>query len=233
MARALVGTEGTCVVVAGATVRLWTPPVAQCLLVLGFADDIAAAAAVPALLAERPFTVESLTEELLALVGHRPSEDLLPAPAGAWLLVEAGGDTPAEAEEHAHCGLPGPLVVAPTSDDVRVLTSAAAQAALWRIREDGAGYAARLPDGSPAWPGFEDAAVPPDRLAAYLAELHQLLRDQGMGGVTYGHFGEGCIHLRVGFGLDKPGGRGTLRWLHGGGCGPGGPSRRHAVRGAW
>jgi FAD/FMN-containing dehydrogenase/Fe-S oxidoreductase len=206
VARALVGTEGTCVVVAGATMRLWTPPTAKCLLVLGFEDDIAAAAAVPALLTERPFTVESLTEELLALVGHRPSGELLPAPAGAWLLVEAGGDTPAEAQDHA-LRLARTLGRSATDADVRVLTTAAAQGTLWRIREDGAGYAARLPDGSPAWPGFEDAAVPPDRLAAYLTELHQLLRDQGMGGVTYGHFGEGCIHLRVGFGLDKPGGQ--------------------------
>ncbi len=206
VARALVGTEGTCVVVAGATVRLWTPPLAKCLLVLGFADDIAAAAAVPALLVERPFTVESLTEELLALVGHRPSGELLPTPAGAWLLVEAGGASPAEAEAHA-LRLIRTLGRDSSGSDVRVLSSAAAQGTLWRIREDGAGYAARLPDGSPAWPGFEDAAVPPDRLAAYLTDLHQLLRDQGMGGVTYGHFGEGCIHLRVGFGLDKPGGQ--------------------------
>ncbi len=164
VARALVGTEGTCVVVAGATMRLWTPPVAKCLLVLGFADDIAAAAAVPALLTEQPFTVESLTEELLALVGHRPSAELLSAPAGAWLLVEAGGDNPAEALGHA-LRLARTLGRSATSPDVRLLTTAAAQATLWRIREDGAGYAARLPDGSPAWPGFEDAAVPPERLA--------------------------------------------------------------------
>ncbi len=205
VARALVGTEATCVVVAGATMRLWAPPAARCLLVLGFADDIAAAAAVPALLAERPFTAESLTEELLALVDHRPSGELLPTPAGAWLLVEAGGDTLPEARDHA-TRLARTLDRDVTAADVRLLTTAAAQGTLWRIREDGAGYAARLSDGSPAWPGFEDAAVPPDRLAAYLTELHQLLRDQGMGGVTYGHFGEGCIHLRVGFGLDKPGG---------------------------
>ncbi len=192
-------------VVAGATMRLWTPPVSKCLLVLGFTDDIAAAAAVPAILTQQPFTVESLTEELLALVGHRPSDELLPSTGGAWLLVEAGGQTMAEAEDHA-TRLARAIGRGVADRDVRVLTGVAAQAALWRIREDGAGYAARLPDGSPAWPGFEDAAVPPDRLAAYLTELHQLLRDQGMGGVTYGHFGEGCIHLRVGFGLDKPGG---------------------------
>ncbi len=167
VARALVGTEGTCVVVAGATMRLWQPPVARCLLVLGFADDIAAAAAVPALLTERPYTIESLTEELLALVGHRPSDDLLPVPAGAWLLVEAGGDDPAEARDHA-LRLARTLGRTDGGADVRLLATAAAQATLWRIREDGAGYAARLPDGSPAWPGFEDAAVPPERLAAYL-----------------------------------------------------------------
>lgn len=206
IARTLVGTEGTCAIVAGATLRLVEPPAARCLLVLGFADDIDAAAAVPALLTGAPFTVESLTEELLALVGHRPSDELLPATGGAWLLVEAGGDDAAGAREHA-IRLAATLGRGTRDRDVRVLDGTVAQATLWRIREDGAGHASRLPDGSPAWPGFEDAAVPPAGLAAYLTDLHALLRDQGLGGVTYGHFGEGCIHLRVGFGLDRPGGR--------------------------
>lgn len=207
--RALVGTEGTCAVVSRVTLRLWRPPVARTLSVLAFADDIAAAAAVPALLTERPYTVESLTEELLALVAARPSDELLPS-GGAWLLVEAGGDTPADARAHAE-RIAATLGRGVTDPDVRLLTDPRAQAALWRVREDGAGYAARLPDGSPAWPGFEDAAVPPEGLAAYLAELHALLRDHDMRGITYGHFGEGCIHLRVGFGLDRPGGRERFR----------------------
>lgn len=208
--RALVGTEGTCAIVSRVTLKLWRPPTARVLLVLGFADDIAAAAAVPALLAERPYTVESLTEELLALVAGRPSDELLPSGGGAWLLVEAGGGTPGEAEEHA-ARIAATLGRTVTDRDVRLLTDPRTQAALWRVREDGAGYAARLPDGSPAWPGFEDAAVPPERLAAYLTELHALLRDHDMRGVTYGHFGEGCIHLRVGFGLDRPGGQARFR----------------------
>ncbi|MBX3028879.1 MAG: FAD-binding oxidoreductase [Chloroflexi bacterium] len=209
VARALVGTEGTCGVASQATIRLWRPPTVRCLLVLGFADDIAAADAVPALLTEEPYTVESLTDELLALVGGRPSTELLPD-AGAWLLVEAGGEDPAEARAHAE-RLARTLSRTVADANVRLLDSAAAQATLWRIREDGAGYAARLPDGSPAWPGFEDAAVPPERLGPYLRELHTLLRDHEMGGITYGHFGEGCIHLRVGFGLDRPGGRERFR----------------------
>lgn len=204
--RALVGTEGTCAVVSQATLRLWRPPVARNLLVLAFPDDIAAAAAVPALLTEQPYTVESLTEELLTLVAGRLSDELLPPGGGAWLLIETGGDTPGEADEHAR-RVAATLGRSVGDPDARLLTDRRAQDALWRIREDGAGYAARLPDGSPAWPGFEDAAVPPERLAPYLRELHALLRDHDMRGTTYGHFGEGCIHLRVGFGLDRPGGR--------------------------
>ncbi len=99
----------------------------------------------------------------------------------------------------------------PGAHDASLLEDAASQAALWRVREDGAGRAARLPDGSPAWPGFEDGVVPPDRLAAYLGQLRDLLRAHDLRGITYGHFGEGCIHLRVGFGLDRPGGPARLR----------------------
>jgi FAD/FMN-containing dehydrogenase/Fe-S oxidoreductase len=205
VARALVGSEGTCAVISEATLRLVRPSAVRGLLVLAFADDIAAATAVPGLLPERPFTVESLTAELLS--GWR-DPGLLP-PGGAWLLVEAGGETVAELRDHATrlAAAVGTRVGAP---DAALLEDAAAQGILWRVREDGAGRAARLPDGSPAWPGFEDGVVPPANLAAYLRELRALLRDHSLQGVTYGHFGEGCIHLRVGFGLDRPGGEGRL-----------------------
>jgi FAD/FMN-containing dehydrogenase/Fe-S oxidoreductase len=201
IARALTGSEGTCGVVSAATLRLVRPPALRGLLVLAFADDVAAAAVVPALLPERPFTVESLTAELLT--GWR-DPGLLPA-GGAWLLVEAGGETAAELRDHAArlAGAAGTRLGAP---DAALLEDPGAQGVLWRVREDGAGRAARLPDGTPAWPGFEDGVVPPDRLAVYLGELRALLRAHDLGGITYGHFGEGCIHLRVGFGLDRPGG---------------------------
>jgi FAD/FMN-containing dehydrogenase/Fe-S oxidoreductase len=205
VARALAGSEGTCAVVSAATIRLVRPPARRGLLVLAFADDIAAASVVPGLLPQYPYTVESLTGDLLT--GWR-DPGLLP-PGGAWLLVEAGGDTPAELRDHAErlAAAAGTRVGAPGAS---FLDEPAAQAVLWRVREDGAGRAARLPDGSPAWPGFEDGVVPPERLAAYLGELRALLRDQGLAGITYGHFGEGCIHLRVGFGLDRPGGEARL-----------------------
>jgi FAD/FMN-containing dehydrogenase/Fe-S oxidoreductase len=205
LARALAGTEGTCAVVSAVTLRLVRMPPAKGLLVLAFADDVAAAAAVPALLAERPLTVESLTPEVLGPEAAALAPRLgLPA-GGAWLLVESGGDDVAEMRAHA-ARIAATLGTAPGRRDATLLEAPGAQQALWRVREDGAGRAARLPDGTPAWPGFEDAAVPPARLAAYLGELRALLRDQDLRGITYGHFGEGCIHLRVGFGLDRPGG---------------------------
>jgi FAD/FMN-containing dehydrogenase/Fe-S oxidoreductase len=205
VARALVGTEGTCAVISAVTMRLVRAPAARGLLVLAFADDVAAASAVPALLAERPFTVESLTADLLGADAAGLGRRLGLPDGGAWLLVEAGGEDAAELRDHA-VRLAGAVGTALGRRDCVLLEAAAAQRALWQVREDGAGRSARLPDGTPAWPGFEDAAVPPDRLAGYLRELRGLLRSHDLRGITYGHFGEGCIHLRVGFGLDRPGG---------------------------
>ncbi|MDV9190533.1 FAD-linked oxidase C-terminal domain-containing protein, partial [Streptomyces sp. SR27] len=86
----------------------------------------------------------------------------------------------------------------------------AGQRALWRIREDAAGTATRTPGGTSrtesggrgeAWPGWEDCAVPPARLGAYLREFRALLADFGLRGVPYGHFGDGCVHVRIDFDL--------------------------------
>ncbi|WP_369268344.1 FAD-binding and (Fe-S)-binding domain-containing protein, partial [Streptomyces harbinensis] len=82
-----------------------------------------------------------------------------------------------------------------------LVTDPAGQRVLWRIREDASGTATRLPDGGEAWPGWEDCAVPPARLAGYLREFRALLSDYGLRGLPYGHFGDGCIHVRIDFDL--------------------------------
>ena len=84
--------------------------------------------------------------------------------------------------------------------DSAVVTGAPARA-LWRIREDGAGLGGRTPSGAPAWPGWEDAAVPPEHLPAYLREFDALMREHRLDGLIYGHFGDGCVHVRIDFPL--------------------------------
>ena len=208
MAKALVGTEGSCAVVARATIRLVQPPSARHLLVLGFDDDVAGAEAVPALLGAAPFTVESLSADLLALAHTSRREIDLPE-GDAWLLVEARAEDRDGAREHAR-RLASAIGRGLDDGDVRLITDEAGQATLWRIREDGAGHSARLTDGTRAWPGFEDSAVPPERLGGYLRDLRLLLREHDLQAISYGHYGEGCVHLRVGFGLERPGGERRL-----------------------
>ncbi|MGX1971224.1 FAD-binding and (Fe-S)-binding domain-containing protein [Streptomyces kronopolitis] len=199
LARALVGSEGTLAVVLSATVRLLAPPPERALVVLGFTDACAAADAVPALLGHRPLALEGLDHALTDIVTRpetRAAIDTLPA-ARAWLFAELGGtaDTlPGQAE-----ALVAAARQAPGCTGSEVITDSARARRLWRIREDGAGLATRSPEGHEAWPGWEDAAVPPEQLGSYLREFTALLDRHGLQGAVYGHFGEGCLHVRITF----------------------------------
>ncbi|MFJ8645945.1 FAD-binding and (Fe-S)-binding domain-containing protein [Streptomyces sp. NPDC093546] len=192
LARAFCGSEGTLGVVTEATVRLVKSPPARALAVLGYADESAAAEAASGLLPHGPLTVEGMAEDLVRDPAARTS---LPR-GGAWLFVETGGATPAEAWANAEA-----LVRAADAVDARVVTDPAAQRTLWRVREDAAGTATRTPEGAEAWPGWEDCAVPPARLGPYLRDFRALLAAHGLRGTPYGHFGEGCVHARIDFDL--------------------------------
>ncbi|MFC9424785.1 FAD-binding and (Fe-S)-binding domain-containing protein [Streptomyces sp. NPDC056987] len=189
LARAFCGSEGSLGVVTEATVRLVEAPAARALAVLGYPDESAAAEAAAGLLPYGPLTVEGMAEDLV-----RGGHDL--PRGGAWLFVETGGAAPAEARARAE-----EIVRAADALDAAVVTDPAGQRALWRVREDAAGTATRMPDGSEAWPGWEDCAVPPARLGPYLREFRALLTEHGLRGTPYGHFGDGCIHVRIDFDL--------------------------------
>ncbi|WRO14811.1 FAD-binding and (Fe-S)-binding domain-containing protein [Streptomyces cyaneofuscatus] len=198
--RAFCGSEGTLAVVTEATVRLVEAPRARALAVLGYADESAAAEAAPGLLPYRPLTVEGMAADLV-----REPAGLLPRGA-AWLFVETGGATSAEARAHAER-----ILRAADAVDAAVVTDPAGQRALWRIREDASGTATRMPDGTEAWPGWEDCAVPPARLGPYLSDFRALLAQHGLRGTPYGHFGDGCIHVRIDFDLLTPAGVSRFR----------------------
>ncbi len=197
LASFLVGTEGTLGVILRASVRLVAAPAATALAVLGYPDLPAASEAVPALLPHRPVALEGLDARLVDVVRVRRGRAAVPElPRGAgWLFAETAGGTADEARAAA-----GKLIADAGCLDSLVVGGPVARA-LWRIREDGAGLGGRTPAGEPAWPGWEDAAVPPDRLAAYLREFQALLRQHRLDGLMYGHFGDGCLHARIDFPL--------------------------------
>ncbi len=189
VARSLCGSEGTLAVLTEAELTLVRAPRARALAVLAYADESGAAQAASGLLPYRPLTVEGMAADLV------PSAADLPR-GGAWLFVEAGGDTETEARAAAEA-----IVRAADVVDALVVTDPARQRTLWRIREDASGTATRMPDGSEAWPGWEDCAVPPARLGDYLRDFRALLAEHGLRGTPYGHFGDGCIHVRIDFDL--------------------------------
>ncbi|WP_406183386.1 FAD-binding and (Fe-S)-binding domain-containing protein [Streptomyces sp. NBC_01006] len=192
VARAFCGSEGTLGVVTEAVVRLVEAPRAPALAVLGYADESAAADAAAGLLGFGPLTVEGMAADLVGSARGLPR-------GGGWLFVEMRDEGAARS-----------LVRAADAVDSVVITDPAGQRALWRIREDAAGTATRMPDGSMAWPGWEDCAVPPARLGAYLREFRALLAEHGLRGTPYGHFGEGCVHVRIDF--DLASGAGVARF---------------------
>ena len=201
VAKFLSGTEGSLALTLAATVRLVDAPRATALAVLGYPDMPAAAEAVPGLLPHLPVALEGLDSRLVDVVRVRRGPAAVPdlPRGGGWLFAETSGDTVEEAVDAAR-----KLAADGACLDSAVFTGPQA-AALWRIREDGAGLGGRTPAGAPAWPGWEDSAVPPASLGPYLRELAALMARHGVDGLMYGHFGDGCVHARIDFPLrDRP-----------------------------
>jgi FAD/FMN-containing dehydrogenase/Fe-S oxidoreductase len=207
-ARFLVGSEGTLASTLRARVRLVRESPVRVLVALGYPSMAQAADAVPALLAHRPVACEGLDSRITETVRARCGlQAVPPLPRGAgWLLVELAGEDLGEVHARA-----GALVAEAGALDAQVVTDPVAAQALWRIREDGAGLSSRAPSGRPAHSGWEDAAVPPAALGAYLREFDALLTEHALTGIPYGHFGDGCLHIRIDFPLAKTGGTAAYR----------------------
>ncbi|MEV6782425.1 FAD-binding and (Fe-S)-binding domain-containing protein [Streptomyces sp. NPDC051098] len=202
LAAALTGTEGSCGILLEATVRLVPRAPAPALAVLGYDDMSAAADDVPNLLPFDLLALEGLDAQLVDVVRRAHGDVGVPTlPAGrGWLIAEVGGSTSDEAVEAARR-----LVTASGSADAVVLPAGPEATRLWQIRADGAGLAGRTADGKQAWPGWEDSAVPPERLGDYLRGLETLMAEENVSGLAYGHFGDGCVHVRIDFPLDAGG----------------------------
>ena len=201
IARALVGSEGTCVMVLEAKLRLVDSPRARTLVVLGYPDVYTAADQVPEVLRFAPIGLEGIDDLLISYMKKKGlnTEDLSLLPAGkGFLLVEFGGDNKREADLKARAMM-ARLKLGSAAPTMKLYDDKKQEELVWEIRESGLGATAFVPGEPVTWEGWEDSAVAPDKLGGYLRDLRRLFEKHGYNCSLYGHFGQGCVHTRIDF----------------------------------
>jgi FAD/FMN-containing dehydrogenase/Fe-S oxidoreductase len=206
LARALVGSESTCVTILRAEVALLPEPTHPVTLLAGYDDIAVAGDRVPLVNEHRPYILEGLDNKLIRYEQDRRMNTValheIPD-AGAWLMVKVTGDSVDEARDRAE-RLRAALTEAGGLRESRVYADEEHQKELDSVREAALGATARLPGMPDTWPGWEDSAVPPERLGDYLRDLDRMLSRYGYGTASlYGHFGHGCVHTSIPFDLSN------------------------------
>jgi FAD/FMN-containing dehydrogenase/Fe-S oxidoreductase len=203
VAQAVVGSEGTCVVILEANMKLMPEPGSRSLLVLGYPDIYAAGHACPQIMKHQPIGLEGFDNLLLEFMRKKGLDlndiPLLPKGSG-WLLCEFGGKDKTESDNKCKA-LMEELKKQKDPPDMSLFDDPDQEKKLWQIREDGLGATAFVPGEPDGAPGWEDSAVPPDKVGDYLKDLRALFSKYGYHPSLYGHLGQGCIHCRVGFDL--------------------------------
>jgi FAD/FMN-containing dehydrogenase/Fe-S oxidoreductase len=212
VARSLVGSEGTCGVIVEATVSLVEWPPVRTLVVLGYPDHFSAADDLMDLLEHGPIGLEgfdaSVTETMEGLDLFPRERAVLPE-GGAWLLVELGGQTREEGLDRSR-RLVEEFRRKPGPTEIKLFAEPAEQKMVWLVRESALG-ASRIPRKFETWPSFEDSAVHPSKLGAYLRDFQKVLDRHGYRCVYFGHYGQGCVHCRINFDLRTSEGLKTFR----------------------
>jgi FAD/FMN-containing dehydrogenase/Fe-S oxidoreductase len=205
VARALVGSESTCVTILQAELHLIHNPKARTLVVLGYPDVFCAGDHVPTVLAFKPIGLEGmddrLIDDMIKTRIHPASVKMLPEGRG-WMLVEFGGETQAESNARAREFMDA-IAAGPSPPAMRMFDDVRQQHLAWKARESGLPATAHVPGQPPTWEGFEDAAVSPERVGDFMRDLRKLFARHGYTGALYGHFGDGCIHTRLDFDLES------------------------------
>jgi FAD/FMN-containing dehydrogenase/Fe-S oxidoreductase len=212
VAKALVGTEATCVLILEAELNLVPSPPQRVLGIIGFKDVYAAADAVPEVLPFKPIAVEGIDDMLVDFITrkHLRPDDVKILPEGkGWLVCEFGADTIDAAAEAAGKALGA---FKDKGCDTVLLRDAEPQKKMWALREAALAATAHVPDWPEGHPGWEDSAVAPEKLGNYLRELKALFHHHGYDASVYGHFGDGLIHCRIDFDLGTE--KGLTNWRH-------------------
>ncbi len=203
VARALAGSEGTLVTFLEASLQLIYSPPSRSVVLLGYPDVYTAADHIMEVMAHQPTGCEGLDDLLVKYMQQKNMHvdylSMLP-PGGGWLLVEFGGETRQESDAKAR-SLMDTLKGRSNAPSMKLFDDKAEEQHIWKVREGGLGATARLPGKGDAWPGWEDSAVPPEKVGSYLRDLRKLFGKYGYDCSLYGHFGQGCVHVRIDFDL--------------------------------
>jgi len=205
VARALVGSEGTCVTVLEATCRLVQSPQERVLLVIAYPDIFLCADRVPEIMAHHPIGLEAVDSLLVEFTrrSHLNPDGLALLPTGGgWLFAEFGANTAAEAESQAR-NLMRTLSQSTNPPQMRLFPDRQQAKRVWEVRESALGAISHVPGEPPGWEGWEDSAVTPEKLGSYLRDLCKLMKGYGYRSALYGHFGHACLHMRINFDLES------------------------------
>ncbi len=208
VAKALVGSECTCVIVLEAKCHLVYSPPSRTLVVLGYDDVYVAADDVPRLLEFKPIGLEGIDDRLVEDMKRKKLNlDKLPLlpPGRGWLMVEFGGETKEESDSNARRMMDA-LEQSNLCPSMKLFEDKKDEKRVWKIRESGLGATAFVPGKPRTWEGWEDSAVDPKHLGKYLRELRKLMDKYGYAGDLYGHFGQACVHTRNNFDLESEAG---------------------------
>jgi FAD/FMN-containing dehydrogenase/Fe-S oxidoreductase len=214
VAKALVGTEGTCALVLEAKTKLVYDPPVRSLLVFGYPDIFTAADHVVEPMKFQPVGLEALDDTFIRYMKkkglHPPNLSILPE-GNAWLLIEFGGRDKEESDSHARRCMED-FKNRGDTPPMKLFDNPKEEKLIWHLREEGLGATAKVPHMPENHEGWEDSSVPPDKLGGYLRDLKKLMDQYSYEGPLYGHFGQGCVHTRLTFDLETA--EGIRNWRH-------------------
>ena len=203
VARTVVGSEGTCVSILEATLKLVPNPKARTLVIFGYPDIFTAAEDVMEILEYKPTGLEGMDHLLFKFVKAKGDENanlaLLP-PGGGFLLIEFGGDSKQDSDAQARRCMDA-IGKHKNPPSMKLYDDPHQEEMIWKVREGSLGSTAWVPGMPDTWPGWEDSAVPVPNVGPYLRGLRKLFDKYNYHPSLYGHLGQGCIHCRVPFDL--------------------------------
>ncbi|WP_435178835.1 FAD-binding and (Fe-S)-binding domain-containing protein [Halorussus sp. AFM4] len=198
LARLLAGSEGTLATITEAEVSLEPVPETKSMALLAYGDLLDAMEDVAAILEHDPSAVEVLDDVLIDLA--RDTEEfadvvgMLPEGTNSVLLVEFYAEDDEDGKEKV-----ADLLADREGDlafEALEAHDEAERARFWKLRKSGLPILLSRTSDAKHISFIEDAAVPPENLAEYVADFRQVLEDNDTFASFYAHAGPGCLHIR-------------------------------------